>query len=143
MKTNKKAISGILVAMTMILGTGAGYMAGVTEGGASGAWQATANMLAAVAGACGVIIVIFHMKDRIKNPSSAAMILIFFSAFTVPLIRPFLSLSFPEKITDDSGMNNAAVTFIILLLAIVISLIFGFSYVKYKLNRKDHETGKI
>jgi hypothetical protein len=63
MKTiNKKAILGMLVAMIMSLGVmnginsktndsslqqigvGAGYMAGVTEGGASGAWSAVSNL---------------------------------------------------------------------------------------------------
>lgn len=61
MKTNKKAILGMLVAMVMSLGVmggassktndvstqqvgvGCGYMAGKTEGGASGAWNAASN----------------------------------------------------------------------------------------------------
>jgi hypothetical protein len=62
MKTNKKAILGMLVAMVISLGAmggislktqnanlqqvgiGCGYMAGVTEGGASGAWAAASNL---------------------------------------------------------------------------------------------------
>ncbi|MDR2805867.1 MAG: hypothetical protein LBB85_09590 [Dysgonamonadaceae bacterium] len=62
-KINKKATLGMLVAMVMSLGVmnginsketndsslqqvgvGAGYMAGVTEGGASGAWSAVSNL---------------------------------------------------------------------------------------------------
>jgi hypothetical protein len=63
MKTNKKAILGMLVAMIMSLGVmnginskkmndsnlqqigvGAGYLSGATEGGASGAWGAVSNL---------------------------------------------------------------------------------------------------
>jgi hypothetical protein len=80
MKTNKKAILGMLAAMIMSLGVmgginstshsesnlqqvsvGAGYMAGATEGGASGAWSAVSNITActssgmAIYGAASVV----------------------------------------------------------------------------------------
>jgi hypothetical protein len=73
MKTNKKAILGMLVAMIMSLGVmsginaksndsnlqqvgvGAGYMAGATEGGASGAWSAVSDLAVGTAsGMAGV-----------------------------------------------------------------------------------------
>ena len=68
MKTNKKAILGMLVAIVMSLGVmngvnsrisdsgfqqvsiGCGYMAGETEGGASGAWTAASALSGAAAG---------------------------------------------------------------------------------------------
>jgi hypothetical protein len=73
MKTNKKAILGMLVAMVMSLGVmqginakandsnlqqcsvASGYMAGATEGGASGAWQAASNWCGTVSAGMAVV----------------------------------------------------------------------------------------
>jgi len=68
MKTNKKALMGMFMAMVLSMGAmgsisqnhedlsttqvgiGCGYMAGSTEGGASGAWNAASNVCTGAAG---------------------------------------------------------------------------------------------